>query len=303
MFGKLKTFYLKFDTIVMVINMYKVLKNINLTESIYLMEVMAPLVVNNAMPGEFVIVMTYEDSERIPLTIVDYNKDSGVLTLVYQVVGASTLELSKEHSELFSVVGPLGNKSLILDSIDNNKKILFVGGGVGIAPIIPQVKYLLSHGIKTDCIYGTKTKDSIIFESELKNLVNNLFIMTDDGSYGEKGFVTEKLESIIDNYDIVIAIGPIIMMKYVSEIAVKHHKEIIVSMNPIMVDGSGMCGACRLMVDGHIKFACVDGPEFDGSKVDFDAALKRMNIYKTEEGRNYLKMIEGDTHEGGCSHE
>lgn len=285
----------------MVINMYRIIKNINLTDSIYLLEVMAPLVVNNAMPGEFVIVMTHEDSERIPLTIVDYNKDNGVLTLVYQVVGASTLELSKETKNLFSVVGPLGNKSLILDN--KSKKILFVGGGVGIAPIIPQIKYLLNEGIKVDCIYGTKTKSSIIFESELKNLVNNLFIMTDDGSYGEKGFVTDKLECIVDNYDIVVAIGPVIMMKNVSEMTVKHNKKIIVSMNPIMIDGTGMCGACRLMVDGNVKFACVDGPEFYGDKVDFDMALKRMSIYKTEEGREYLKRIEGDTHEGGCGHE
>ena len=283
--------------------MYRILKNINLTESIYLMEVIAPLVVNNAMPGEFIIVMTHDDSERIPLTIVDYDKSTGILTLVYQVVGASTLELSKETNELFSVVGPLGNKSLILDNLDNKKKILFVGGGVGIAPIIPQIKYLRDHGIKSDCIYGTKTKSSIILEDELKTLVNNLFIMTDDGSYGEAGFVTTKLESIIDNYDTIVAIGPVIMMKYVSELAVKHNKEIIVSMNPIMIDGTGMCGACRLIVDGNVKFACVDGPEFDGSKVDFDVALKRMSIYKTEEGRAYLKMIEGDTHEGGCGHE
>ncbi len=281
--------------------MYRIIKNINLTDSIYLLEVSAQQVVNKAMPGEFVIVMTHEDSERIPLTIVDYNKDNGVLTLVYQVVGASTHELSKETNELFSVVGPLGNKSLILDN--KSKKILFVGGGVGIAPIIPQIKYLLNEGIKVDCIYGTKKKNSIIFEDVLNSLVNNLFIMTDDGSYGEKGFVTDKLESIVDNYDIVVAIGPVIMMKYVSELAIKHDKKIIVSMNPIMIDGTGMCGACRLMVDGKVKFACVDGPEFYAENLDFDAAIKRMNIYKTEEGREYLKMIEGDTHEGGCTHD
>lgn len=285
----------------MVINMYRIIKNINLTDSIYLLEVSAQQVVNRAMPGEFVIVMTHEDSERIPLTIVDYNKDNGVLTLCYQVVGASTLELSKETNELFSVVGPLGNKALILNN--KSKKILFVGGGVGIAPIIPQIKYLLNEGIKVDCIYGTKTKNSIIFENVLNSLVNNLLIMTDDGSYGEKGFVTDKLESIVDNYDIVVAIGPVIMMKYVSEIAIKHDKKIIVSMNPIMIDGTGMCGACRLMVDGKVKFACVDGPEFYAENLDFDAAIKRMNIYKTEEGREYLKVIEGDTHEGGCTHD
>lgn len=283
--------------------MYKILKNINLTDSIYLLEVMAPLIVNKAFPGEFVIVMTYDHSERIPLTIVDYNKESGILTLVYQVVGASTLELSKERKELFSVVGPLGNKSLILDNLDKRKKILFVGGGVGIAPIIPQIKYLLKQGIKTDCIYGTKSKNSIILENEVRSLVNHLFIMTDDGSYGEKGFVTEKLNEIIDNYDKIVAIGPVIMMKYVSEIAIKHHKEIIVSMNPIMVDGTGMCGSCRVIVDGKIKFACVDGPEFDGAKLDFDNAIKRMNLYKTEEGRLYLKSLEGNTHRGGCHHE
>lgn len=278
--------------------MYKIIKNINLTDSIYLLEVISPLVVNKAVPGEFVIVMTYENSERIPLTIVDYNKNNGTLTLVYQVVGSSTLELSKETDVLYSVVGPLGNKALILDNM--NKKILFVGGGVGIAPILPQIKYLNSEGIKSDCIYGTKTKNSIIFERELRSVANNLYIMTDDGSYGEAGLVTDKLETIVDNYDIVVAIGPVIMMKNVSEIAVKHHKKIIVSMNPIMIDGTGMCGACRLMIDGDVKFACVDGPEFYAENLDFDASIMRMNIYKTEEGREYLKMIEGVTHEGGC---
>lgn len=281
--------------------MYKILKNEQIASNIYLMEVMVPLIANKALPGEFVIVMTYDSSERIPLTIVDYDSNEGVISLVYQVVGASTLELSLEKSELFSIIGPLGNASSFVEKIDEykDKKVLFVGGGVGIAPILPQAKYLWNRGIQVDCIYGAKSREFIILESELKKYVRNLYIMTDDGSYGEMGFVTKKLEGIIDNYDEIITIGPVIMMKYVSEIAVKRGKHVIVSMNPIMVDGTGMCGACRVVVDGKIKFACVDGPEFDGEKLDFDTAIKRMKIYKTEEGRAYLKSIEGETHTGG----
>lgn len=282
--------------------MYKILKNEKIASNIYLMEVEAFLIANKALPGEFVIIMTYEDSEKVPLTIVDYNKTSGALTLVYQVVGASTLELSRESKKLFSIVGPLGNPSQFVGNIDDYKKrqVLFVGGGVGIAPILPQIKYLYDQGIKTDCIYGTKSKDLIILENELKKYARNLYIMTDDGSYGEAGLVTKKLESIIDEYDEIITIGPVIMMKYVSEMATSLGKKVIVSMNPIMVDGTGMCGACRVVVDGKIKFACVDGPEFDGTKLDFDTAIMRMNLYKTEEGRAYLKEMEGSTHTGGC---
>lgn len=282
--------------------MYKILKNEQIASNIYMMEVVAPLIANKALPGEFVIVMTNDNSERIPLTIVDYNSDDGVITLVYQVVGAATLELSLQKSELYSIIGPLGNASSFVEKIEEYKKkrVLFVGGGVGIAPILPQVKYLSNRGIQVDCIYGAKAREFIILESVLKKYVRNLYIMTDDGSYGEAGFVTKKLESIIDSYDEIITIGPVIMMKYVSEIAVKMKKNIIVSMNPIMVDGTGMCGACRVVVDGKIKFACVDGPEFDGASLDFDTAIKRMNLYKTEEGRAYLKSLEGETHTGGC---
>jgi ferredoxin--NADP+ reductase len=264
------------------------------------MQVEAENVCHHALPGEFVIVMAHETSERIPLTIVAY--DSKTVTLVYQIVGFSTLELSRLSDNLFSIVGPLGNKSIYVDNFDyiKNKRILFVGGGVGIAPILPQVKYMYEHNIKSDIIYGAKSKSYIIFEDELNKYVSKLYITTDDGTYGSKGLVTDILSNIIDDYDLIITIGPVIMMKYVTEIAIKHDKEVIVSMNPIMVDGSGMCGACRLLVDGTVKFACIDGPEFDGSKVDFDAAIKRMSIYKTEEGRAYLREIEGSTHEGGC---
>jgi ferredoxin--NADP+ reductase len=264
------------------------------------MQVEAENVCHHALPGEFVIVMAHETSERIPLTIVSY--DSKTVTLVYQIVGFSTLELSKLSDNLFSIVGPLGNKSIYVDNLDyiKNKRILFVGGGVGIAPILPQVKYMYEHNIQSDIIYGAKSKSYIILEDELNKYVSKLYITTDDGTYGSKGLVTDILSNIIDDYDLIITIGPVIMMKYVTEIAIKHDKEVIVSMNPIMVDGSGMCGACRLLVDGSVKFACIDGPEFDGSKVDFDAAIKRMSIYKTEEGRAYLREIEGSTHEGGC---
>ena len=245
--------------------------------------------------------MAYESSERIPLTIYDYDRENGILSLIYQVIGASTMELTEVTDSLFSVAGPLGNPSELMENDDIlDKKILFVAGGVGIAPVYPQAKYLTSRGVDVDIIYGARTKDIIVIEEETKKVCNNLYITTDDGSYGNQGNVTDMMKKLDKKYDYCVAIGPVIMMKFVALYTKELGIKTIVSMNPIMVDGTGMCGACRLLVDGKVKFACVDGPEFDGHKVDFDNALKRMSIYKTEEGRKKLMMEEGSTHHGGC---
>ena len=281
--------------------MYRVRKNECIGKDVYLLEVEAPLVVKKCLPGQFVIVMAYESSERIPLTIYDYDRENGILSLIYQVIGASTMELTEVTDSLFSVAGPLGNPSELMENDDIlDKKILFVAGGVGIAPVYPQAKYLTSRGVDVDIIYGARTKDIIVIEEETKKVCNNLYITTDDGSYGNQGNVTDMMKKLDKKYDYCVAIGPVIMMKFVALYTKELGIKTIVSMNPIMVDGTGMCGACRLLVDGKVKFACVDGPEFDGHKVDFDNALKRMSIYKTEEGRKKLMMEEGSTHHGGC---
>ena len=265
--------------------MYKILKNEKLNENSYEMIVEAPMVVKKAMPGQFVIVMAKSDSERIPLTIYDYDKDKGLLHLIYQVVGGSTLELSKIKDEIFGVVGPLGNPNEICMNINDfkNKKVVYVAGGVGIAPVYPQVKYLKENGIKVDVIYGARNKDLFLIKDKIESVCDNIYYATDDGSFGTKGFVTTVLEEHIKDYDICVAIGPVIMMKSVCDLTKKYKLNTIVSMNPIMVDGSGLCGACRCEVDGKTKFACIHGPEFDGHKINFDIALNRMNIYKEEE--------------------
>ena len=265
--------------------MYKILYNKKLNNDSYEMAVEAPIVIKNAIPGQFVIVMAHSDSERIPLTIYDYDKEKGVLYLIYQVVGASTYELTKTDKELYSVSGPLGNPNEICKSpVDfENKKIIYVAGGVGIAPVYPQVKFLSNLGFKVDVVYGARTKDLLLIKDKIESVANKVYYATNNGSYGIKGNVCDALKPIINNYDIVVAIGPVIMMKYVCDLTKEYNKKTIVSMNPLMVDGSGMCGACRCKVDGKMKFACIHGPEFDGHKVDFDAAIKRMNIYKEEE--------------------
>lgn len=282
--------------------MYKVVKNELIGEGIYELDVLADMVVDKCLPGQFVIVMAYEKSERIPLTIYDYDKNEGILKMIYQVVGASTFELVSVKDELFSVVGPLGNPSDLIMNIDEwkNKHVVFVAGGVGIAPVYPQIKFLKEKGVNVDCIYGVKNEKYLILEDEMQELCDNFYITTDDGSKGFHGMVTDCLKSLDKHYDKCVAIGPVIMMKFVSLLTKEMGISTTVSMNPIMVDGTGMCGACRLMVDGSVKFACIDGPEFDGHKVDFDAAIKRMNIYKTFEGRKYLEMQEGNTHHGNC---
>jgi ferredoxin--NADP+ reductase len=289
--------------------MYKILKAEELTTNIYLMDVEAPRVAKSCQPGQFVIVRTDEKSERIPLTICDYDRTKGTITIVVQVVGAASEIMShlKTGDSFHDFVGPLGCPSeFVSEDIESlkKKKILFVAGGLGTAPVYPQVKWLHERGIDADVIVGAKTKDLLIMEEEMKAVAGNLYITTDDGSYGRSGMVTKVVEDLIENegrkYDVCVAIGPMIMMKFVCLTTKKYDLHTIVSMNPIMVDGTGMCGACRLTVGGEVKFACVDGPEFDGHLVDFDQAMKRQQIYKTKEGRAFLKAKEGDTHHGGC---
>ena len=272
--------------------MYKIISNKKISENSYEMIINAPLVIEKCIPGQFVIVMGKEDSERIPLTIYDYNKDRGELSLIYQVVGASTEELSTIKDKLYSVAGPLGNPNEICLNTEDfkNKRICYVAGGVGIAPVYPQVKYLNEKGLKIDVIYGARSANLLLIRDKIEKVAHKIRYATDDGSFGTKGFVTDILEKNINDYDIVIAIGPVIMMKNVAELTKKYNIKTIVSMNPLMVDGSGMCGACRCEVDGKPKFACIHGPEFDGHKINFELALKRMNIYKEEEKEKWNQM-------------
>ncbi|MBE5849807.1 MAG: sulfide/dihydroorotate dehydrogenase-like FAD/NAD-binding protein [Lachnospiraceae bacterium] len=288
--------------------MYKILKAQNLASNIFLMEVEAKRVAAAAQPGQFVIVKMDEKGERIPLTICDYDREKGTITIVVQTIGASTIRMQnlKAGDSFRDFVGPLGKPSeFVNEDIESlkKKKILFVGGGLGTAPVYPQVKWLHEHGVDADVIVGAKTKDLVILEKEMDEVAKNLYITTDDGSYKRKGMVTEVIKDLVEKgnkYDVCVAIGPMIMMKFVCLLTKDLGIPTIVSMNPIMVDGTGMCGACRLIVGDEVKFACVDGPEFDGHLVDFDQAMKRQNLYKTEEGRAMLKEQEGDSHHGGC---
>ena len=272
--------------------MYKILYNKKISSNSYEMAIEAPLVLKKAMPGQFVIVMSKEDSERIPLTIYDYDNERKILYLIYQVVGASTEELTKMNKSLFSVAGPLGNPNEICNNPEKYKKkrIVYVAGGVGIAPVYPQVKYLKEHGIDVDVIYGARNVELLLIRQKIEKVAKKVRYATDDGSFGKKGFVTNILEKYIHDYDLCVAIGPVVMMKSVCELTKKYHVSTIVSMNPLMVDGSGMCGACRCMVDGKPKFACIHGPEFDGHKVDFDLVMKRLNTYKAEEKKKWEEM-------------
>jgi len=265
--------------------MYRVLKNKKISSSSYQIDIIAPNVIARAKPGQFVIIMAKEDSERIPLTIYDFDKETETLSLIYQVVGASTKELTEIENEVYAVTGPLGKPNEICNDIESykDKRIVYVAGGVGIAPVYPQVKFLSEHGLKVDVIYGARSANQYLIRNKIEKYANKVYYATDDGSFGKKGFVTDILKEHINNYDICVAIGPIIMMKNVSELTKEYNVKTIVSLNPIMVDGTGMCGACRCEIEGKPKFACIDGPEFDGHKVNYDLALKRLNIYKEEE--------------------
>ena len=289
--------------------MYKIIKAEQLADKIYLMDVEAPRVARACEPGEFVIVKTAEAGERIPLTICDYDRDKGIVTIVFQIVGASTQKMSalKAGDSFRDFVGPLGRPSEFVHEdleVLKNKKMLFVAGGVGTAPVYPQVKWLRNHGIDADVIVGAKTRDMLILEDRMREAAGNLYITTDDGSYVRKGMVTDVVRDLVEkqgkHYDVCVAIGPMIMMKFVCLLTKELNIPTVVSLNPIMVDGTGMCGACRVTVDGKVKFACVDGPEFDGHGVNFDEAMRRQTLYKTEEGRAMLQLQEGDTHHGGC---
>ena len=291
--------------------MYPILRATELTTNIFLMDVKAKRVADACLPGQFVIVRTHEDGERIPLTICDYDREAGTITIVFQIVGAGTFEMAKlKAGDAFhDVVGPLGQPSELTGEPKEElmkKRILFVAGGVGTAPVYPQVKWLKEQGVDADVIVGAKTKDLLILEEEMKAVAGNLYVTTDDGSYGRSGMVTKTIQDLVEQegkqYDVCIAIGPMIMMKFVCKLTKELSIPTVVSLNPIMVDGTGMCGGCRVTVGGEVKFACVDGPEFDGHLVNFDEAMQRQQIYKTEEGRAFLAAKEGATHHGGCGH-
>lgn len=261
--------------------MYTILRKKELNENVVLMDIEAPFIAKKAKAGQFIILRIDEYGERLPLTISDTDTEKGSVTIIFQIVGQTTMILSQmnEGDALLDFVGPLGKAT----ELENVKRACVIGGGVGCAIAYPSAKALFNNGTKVDVIAGFRSKDIVILEEEFKNACDNLYITTDDGSYGEKGFVTSKLQSLIEagnDYDLVIAIGPVVMMKFVAEVSKPYGIKTLVSLNPIMIDGTGMCGGCRVTVDGKIKFACVDGPDFDGHKVDFDELMKRNSTYK-----------------------
>lgn len=291
--------------------MYPIVRKETLADNIILMDIKAPRVANECLPGQFIIAKTDEVGERIPLTICDYDREKETVTIVVQTIGAGTERMMalNEGDALEDFVGPLGCPSELCEGENleetRKKKIVFIAGGLGTAPVYPQVKWLHEHGIDADVIMGSRTKDLLFYMDEMKAVAGNVYVCTDDGTYGFHGNGCQQLQALIDegkHYDVCVAIGPMIMMKFVTILTKKLEIPTVVSMNPIMVDGTGMCGACRLMVGGEVKFACVDGPEFDGHLVDFDQAMKRQQQYKTEEGRAKLAYEEGATHHGGCGH-
>ena len=291
--------------------MYPIVRKETLADNIILMDIKAPRVANECLPGQFIIAKTDEVGERIPLTICDYDREKETVTIVVQTIGAGTERMMalNEGDALEDFVGPLGCPSELCEEENieetRKKKMVFIAGGLGTAPVYPQVKWLHEHGIDADVIMGSRTKDLLFYMDEMKAVAGNVYVCTDDGTYGFHGNGCQQLQALIDegkHYDVCVAIGPMIMMKFVTILTKKLEIPTVVSMNPIMVDGTGMCGACRLMVGGEVKFACVDGPEFDGHLVDFDQAMKRQQQYKTEEGRAKLAYEEGATHHGGCGH-
>ena len=291
--------------------MYPIVRKETLADNIILMDIKAPRVAKECLPGQFIIAKTDEVGERIPLTICDYDREKETVTIVVQTIGAGTERMMSLNvgDALEDFVGPLGCPSELCTegNLEETKKkhIVFIAGGLGTAPVYPQVKWLYEHGVAVDVIMGSRTKDLLFYIDEMKAVAENVYVTTDDGTYGFHGNGCQQLEALVGegkHYDACVAIGPMIMMKFVTILTKKLEIPTIVSMNPIMVDGTGMCGACRLMVGGEVKFACVDGPEFDGHLVDFDQAMKRQQQYKTEEGRAKLAYEEGDTHHGGCGH-
>ncbi len=289
--------------------MYKIVRKEALADNIFLMDVEAPWVARACLPGQFVIAKIDEEGERIPLTICDYDREKNTVTIVVQTIGASTMRMDtlQEAESFADFVGPLGLPSelCLVENLEETKKknIVFIAGGLGTAPVYPQVKWLHEHGVDATVIMGSRTKDLLFYIDEMKSVAKEVYVTTDDGTYGFHGMGTDQLKALYEEgktFDHCVAIGPMIMMKFVCLLTKELGIHTVVSMNPIMVDGTGMCGACRLIVDGKVKFACVDGPEFDGHLVDFDLAMARMAQYKTAEGRKKLEFEEGDTHHGGC---
>ena len=278
--------------------MFKILEKKMFNPTICKMVVEAPRIAKSAKPGQFLIVRSDEPGERIPLTISDFDPEKGTVTIVIQPIGASTRSMVDDFSEgdcFADVAGPLGNPSEFVGMSPEElaaQRVVFIAGGLGTAPVYPQAKWLHEHGVPVDVIIGARTKELLIYEDEFKSVCDNLYMCTDDGSYGFKGVGTARLEALVaegKSYTKAVAIGPMIMMKFSVLTCKKLGIPIVVSMNTLMVDGTGMCGACRLSVGGVTKFACVDGPEFDGYLVDFDEAMRRSAQYKAEEGRANAK--------------
>ncbi|BCJ94315.1 ferredoxin-NADP+ reductase subunit alpha [Anaerocolumna cellulosilytica] len=271
--------------------MYRIVKKESLNPTVTLMEVEAPLIAKKAEPGQFIILRVDSNGERIPLTIADFNRATGTVTIIYQIVGATTQALDhlKEGENIQDFAGPLGRPT----ETEDFKKVAVVGGGVGCAIAYPVAKKLYEQGCEVHSITGFRNKELVILEEEFKKVSNKLVLMTDDGSYGTKGLVTDALKTLIESgekYDAVITIGPLIMMKFVCALTKEYQIKTLASMNPIMIDGTGMCGGCRLSVGGKTKFACVDGPDFDGHEIDFDEALTRSSIYKPFERRAHEEV-------------
>ena len=273
--------------------MFKIIEKRALADNIYLLRIEAPRVAQSALPGQFVIVRVDEQGERVPLTIADYDKTDGTVTIVIQTIGVSTRKLCvlNEGDYIADFAGPLGNPSEFIHLSEEelkSRRYLFVAGGVGTAPVYPQVKWLHEHGGHADVIIGAKTASMLIYTEEMEKVADNLYIATDDGSCGFKGMVTAKIKDLIYNegkqYDECVAIGPMIMMKFVTLTTKEYSLPTTVSLNALMVDGTGMCGACRVSVGGKTLFTCVDGPEFDGHQVDFDEAMRRQSMYRKQEG-------------------
>lgn len=264
--------------------MFKIIEKEILNQNTCKMTILAPDVARRALPGQFIIFRTFADSERVPLTVAGYDREGGGVTVIFQTVGASTAELASREvgDEICDFVGPLGNPSIF----EGESRVAVVGGGLGCAIAYPQAKYLFECGTPVDVIAGFRNRDAVILEDEMRAVSNSIRIMTDDGSWGERGLVTEGLRKNIESgaiYSRVIAIGPPIMMKFICELTREYSIPTTVSLNPIMIDGTGMCGGCRVTVGGKVKFACVDGPDFDGHEVDFDELMRRNRMYSSEE--------------------
>ena len=280
--------------------MNKIVSKEHFSANVVKLEVEAPLIARSRKAGHFVIVKVGEKGERIPLTIAGADTTKGTITLVIQAVGGSSKKICELNAGdyITDLVGPLGQAT----HIEKVGTVVCAGGGVGVAPLLPIVEAFHKAGNRVIVVLAARTKELVILEEQMRANSDEVIVMTDDGSYGTKGLVTNGVESVInrEKVDLCVTIGPAVMMKFVSALTKKYEIPTVASLNTIMVDGTGMCGACRITVGGKTKFVCVDGPEFDGHLIDWDLAMKRQQMYKTEEGRALLKLREGDTHHGGC---